>query len=112
MPTPLAIVEAQLDAYNAHALDPFCACFADDVEIFRMPTAAPDLVGLAALRAFYAEHRFNRPALHSEILGRIVIGDKVIDHERIAGLADEPVEVVAIYRIVDDKIATVWFFYP
>jgi hypothetical protein len=110
--SPTDVVQAQLDAYNAHDLDVFCGCFAEDIEIFRMPAATPDLVGLDALRRFYAEHRFNRPALHSDVLNRIAIGDKVIDHERIAGLADTPVEVVAVYRVVDDRIATVWFFYP
>jgi hypothetical protein len=109
---PVDIVQRQLDAYNAHDLDAFCACFADDVRTWRMPDTAPALAGKAALRAFYAEQRFAIPTLRAELLARIALGDKVIDHERVHGLRPEPSEVAAIYRIADGLIADVWFFAP
>ena len=108
-----AIVQRQLDAYNARDLDAFVACYADDVEVFRLPALAPALAGRAALAAFYGSERFDRPGLHAELLSRVVMGRKVIDHERIAGLGDVPREVVAVYAIdVDGLIATAWFFDP
>lgn len=55
-------VEAQFNAYNAHDLEAFLACFADDFKGYRMPTETPSTVGKGALRTFYAEYRFNNPA--------------------------------------------------
>jgi hypothetical protein len=109
---PADIVQRQLDAYNAHDLDAFCACFADDVRTWRMPETSPTLAGKAALRAFYAEQRFAIPTLRAELLARIALGDKVIDHERVHGLHPQPSEVAAIYRVADGLIAEVWFFAP
>lgn len=111
--SPVDIVQRQLDAYNAHDLDAFCACFADEVRAWRMPDAAsPALEGKAALRAFYAGQRFAIPSLRAELLARIALGDKVIDHERVHGLHPEPSEIAAIYRVADGLIAEVWFFAP
>ena len=110
--TPTDIVQCQLDAYNAHDLDRFADCFSENVRIFRMPAEAPGTVGKAALRAFYAEHRFSIPGLRAELLNRIALGDKVADHERIHGLGEQPSEVIAVYQITDGLIANVWFFYP
>lgn len=108
---PVDIVQRQLDAYNAHDLDAFCACFADDVRTWRMPDAAsPALEGQAALRAFYAEQRFAIPSLRAELVARIAFGDKVIDHERIHGLRPEPYDMAAVYRVVDGLIVEAWFF--
>ena len=110
--TPADIVQSQLDAYNAHDLEHFVDCFSGDVQLFRMPAEAPHIVGKAALRAFYAEHRFSIATLRAELLNRMTLGDKVIDHERIHGLGEQPSEVIAVYRINGGLIANVWFFYP
>ena len=109
---PVDIVQRQFDACNAHDLDAFCACFADDVRTWRMPDTAPALTGTAALRAFHAEQRFAIPSLRAELLARIALGDKVIDHERVHGLHPDPSEVAAIDRVADGLIAEVWFFAP
>ncbi|MEW7865797.1 nuclear transport factor 2 family protein [Aeromonas diversa] len=104
-------VEAQLAAYNARDLEAFVACFAEGFKAYRMPAEQPSMVGRAALRAFYAEHRFNNPALHAELLGRTVLGNKVFDHERIRGLAPDPVESVAVFEVCDGLITTAWFYF-
>jgi hypothetical protein len=54
--------------------------------------------------------RFSVPALHADILARIVLGNKVIDHERVRGVRQHPIEAVAIYEVSSDLIQTVWFF--
>ena len=110
--TPTDIVQRQLDAYNAHDLERFADCFSEDVQLFRMPAEAPHIDGNAALRAFYAEHRFSIPGLRAELLNRIALGDKVTDHERIHRLGKQPSEVMAVYQIRDGLIASAWFFYP
>jgi hypothetical protein len=108
---PPDIVQRQLDAYNARDLDRFVACYAEDVRVFRPPAAEPVTVGRAALGAHYAAHRFNLPGLHAELVARMVMGNKVIDQERIVGIGDAPMDAVAVYEVGSDGlIAAVWFF--
>jgi hypothetical protein len=106
-----AVVQRQLEAYNARDLEAFAATYADGVTIYRLPTLEPAIRGMAKLREVYAQ-RFSSPNLHAEILSRIVLGNKVIDHERVVGIREQPLEAVAVYEVVDGLIATVWFFYP
>jgi hypothetical protein len=108
--TPTDIVQRQLDAYNAHDLDAFTACFSDDVRLYRMPEPTPNTIGIEALRTFYAEHRFSIPTLRAELVNRIAFGDKVADHERIHGLSERPVEMMAVYQVRDGAIVNAWFF--
>jgi hypothetical protein len=109
--TPEATVQAQLDAYNARDLGRFVACFALDVRVYRPPQAEPVLAGREALSAHYAANRFNLPALHAELVNRMVLGRKVIDHERIHGVREAPFEAAAVYELGSDGlIARVWFF--
>jgi len=105
-----APVQRQLEAYNARDLERFLAEFTDDVRVYRPPAAEPALTGKAAFAAFYATQRFNLPGLHAEVLGRIVIGNKVIDHERIAGVRDAPFEMAVVYQVVGGRIAALWTF--
>ncbi|MGY3859732.1 nuclear transport factor 2 family protein [Aeromonas intestinalis] len=105
-------VEAQFAAYNAHDLEAFLACFAEDFKGYRMPTESPTTVGKGALSTFYAEHRFNNPALKAELLSRTVMGNKVFDHEKIHGLSPEPIESVAVFEVKDGLIKTAWFYFP
>lgn len=107
-----SVVQRQLEAYNARDLERFLAEFADDVRLYRPPSPEPAIAGKQALADFYAKERFSRPALHAEILNRMVLGNKVIDHERISGVRDEPFEVVVVYRVVDGRIAAMWAFDP
>ena len=72
--TPTDIVQCQLDAYNAHDLDRFADCFSENVRIFRMPAEAPGTVGKAALRAFYAGHRFSIPGLRAPFIAGPRVG--------------------------------------
>jgi hypothetical protein len=103
-------VQAQLDAYNARALEPFVACYTEDVECFRPPQAEPVLSGRAALAAHYAAHRFNLPALHAALVNRMVLGNKVVDHERITGVREQPFEAAVVYEVQGGLIRRVWFF--
>lgn len=105
-------VQRQLQAYNARDLARFLATYDDDVQVLRLPAMGPSLAGKQQLADYYAAERFNRPGLKAEILARIVLGNKVIDHERIWGVRDGPFEVVAVYEVRDALIRTVWFFAP
>ncbi len=107
--SPEAVVQAQLDAYNAHDTDRFVACYAPDVRIAGWPSNETRMEGRYALAAFYRLHRFNRPALRAELQNRIVFGNTVIDHEIITGLESHTVTAVAIYRVENDLISSVHF---
>ena len=105
-----APVQRQLEAYNARDLARFVAEYSDDVRVFRPPAAEPVISGKTALSAHYAANRFNLPNLHAHLVSRTVLGNKVIDHERITGIGDGVMEVAAVYEVVGNRIRTVWFF--
>ena len=103
-------VQRQLDAYNDRDLARFTACYADDVQLFRPPATEPVMRGKAAMAAQYAAKRFHLPALHAELVNRMVLGDKVVDHERVSGVREEPFEAAVVYQVQGALITHVWFF--
>ena len=109
--SPTDVVQEQLEAYNARDLDRFAATYSDDIRIWRMPATEPSIVGQAQLRETYAR-RFASSNLHADIVNRIVIGNKVIDHERVVGIEAHPIEAVAVYEVGGGLIRAVWFFQP
>lgn len=110
MTSPEAIVQRQLEAYNARDLERFVACYGDDVRVYRPPATEPAIEGKAALAEFYSTQRFNRPGLKAEIVDRMVLGNKVIDHERIHGVCDRPFEAAAVYEVSDGLIRRMWMY--
>lgn len=108
----LDVVQRQLEAYNAHNLEAFAACYAEDIQMFRMPSTEPMINGKAALKEFYGANRFMSPSLCAEILNRIVIGNKVIDHELVTGAQKDPFEVVVIYEVQEELIKRAWSVWP
>jgi len=107
---PAAVVQRQLDAYNDRDLPRFLVEYADEVELFRPPQASPIIVGKPAMAEHYRARRFNLPALHADLVQRIVIGNKVIDHERIFGIEDQAVDAAVVFQVADGLIRRVWFF--
>ena len=112
MSNPLELVEQQLAAYNARDLERFLAVFSEDIEVTRLPGTTPTLAGKAAFGAFYAQNRFNLPNLNAQVVSRMVLGNKVVDHERITGVGPEPIEIIVIYAIEDGLIRRMWSLAP
>ena len=108
--SPVDIVQRQLDAYNAHDLAAFVALYSDSITVFRMPSTMPTLSGKVAFAQFYATQRFNVPELRAELVHRIVLGQQVIDHERIHGLGERPLEIAVVYEVGPGTIQRVWSF--
>lgn len=109
-PTPEAIVQAQLEAYNARNIDAFVSTYAEDAQLFELPDKLL-MRGTAQLRERYSE-LFKDTHLHARIVNRIALGNTVIDHERVRLTFPEgrgTVEAIAIYEVRDGKISTVWF---
>jgi hypothetical protein len=106
---PVDIAQGQLEAYNAQDLDAFCGFYADDVVVADLNGAVTG-EGLAALRARYEGLFAQFPRNHAALVGRIAVGQVVVDHERVTRTPDgEAFEVAAIYTIADGKIARVDF---
>ncbi|WP_099189615.1 nuclear transport factor 2 family protein [Tepidibacter mesophilus] len=105
------IVQNQLDFYNAHNLEGFISTYSDDITIYNLIDNTVMLKGKETLKEKYYE-RFEVLKVHAELVNRIVIGNKVIDHEHVTGLiSDEIVKAVAIYEIEDSLIKRVWFLF-
>lgn len=105
-----ALVQRQLDSYNAKDLAVFISCYHSNIAIYRMPATEPSLKGRDALAEFYATQRFTIAGLRAEVLNRMVVGNKVIDHERVFGMAEQPYDVVVVYEVQDGLILNAWFY--
>lgn len=105
-----AVVQRQLDAYNAKDLDAFMACWAADAKIY----AHPDTLlaeGAAAIRARH-ELRFREPNLFGRLIQRMSVGNTVVDREVVTRTFPEGpgrLDVLAIYELAERKITRAWF---
>ena len=107
---PEAVVQRQLDAYNARDVDALVNVYAVDARIFEHP-ATLLASGTAQLRERFAL-RFQEPNLHAHLCGRTVMGRFVVDHERVTRTFPEgtgAIEIIATYEVLDDKIVNAWF---
>ena len=80
----VAIAQRQLELYNLREVDPFMELFADDVIVMDGLTGKITASNKNELRPRYVA-RFQTP-VHCELLGRLVIGNTVVDREIITGL--------------------------
>jgi len=103
--TPLAVVQAQLDAYNARDIEALLRAYAPDAEQF---TLHGELLakGHEQLRSRYLT-RFAEPDLHARLLSRIVVGNIVTDAELVTRNFPEglgTLEMLCVYEVVDGLI--------
>lgn len=102
------VVREQLNAYNAHDLERFVACYAPDV-LVQDGQGSEISRGAEQFRLRYGWLFEHHPDVHAELVHRIRVADYVVDEERVTGRGSEPLHVVAIYRVVDDRIVHVRF---
>ncbi len=107
-PSPEVLVQQQLNAYNAKDLDAFLAPYSDSVELYNFPNTLI-AKGKEQMRLGYVDMFKNTPDLHCEIVKHIVMGNTIIDHERISGFGNNKIEAVAIYEIEKGEIVRVYF---
>jgi hypothetical protein len=110
--TPTELAQDQLLAYNAKDLDAFCACYSEDVRVWRMPADTPRLAGREAFRESYRAGPFAEAQVQAAIAQRIVMGNIVIDHELVHGRSEQPQQVAVVYHCRDGLIAEVYFYAP
>ncbi len=102
-----AVVQGQLDAYNARDIDAFVKTYSDGVEVHNFPNGLR-FQGLERMRQNYGDFFKNTPDLHCEIKNRIIIDNMVIDEEYLTMNGDN-FSAVAIYEVENGKIAKVTF---
>jgi hypothetical protein len=110
--SPEAVVQRQLDAYNAHDVEALMMTYAENARQFEHP-AKLLASGAAQIRERLVA-RFKERNLHALLLNRIVSGNLVIDHEKVTRTFPEgtgKLELVAIYELLDGKITKAWFSY-
>ena len=103
--TPLTVVQAQLDAYNAKDVEALLRAYAPDAEQFTLHGALL-AKGHEQLRSRYLM-RFAEPDLHARLISRIVVGSVVIDAELVTRNFPEglgTLEMLCIYEVVNGRI--------
>lgn len=103
--SPQAIVQAQLDAYNAKDIDALLATYAPDAEQYQLHG---DLLarGHEQMRPRFLA-RFAEPDLHARLLSRTIMENIVIDYELITRNFPEgvgTVEMLCVYEVVNGRI--------
>ena len=105
-----AVVQAQLDAYNARDLNAWIATYSADAEQYLLHTGEL-AIGHEAIRKRMTE-RFDDPALHAELKNRMVMDKIVVDHEVVTRTFPDglgTVEMICIYEVHAAKIVKATF---
>jgi uncharacterized protein (TIGR02246 family) len=105
----VALIQRQLDAYNAQDLDAYVACYAQDVVVAGLNGSITE-TGRDALRARYAKAFATYPENKARLVNRVAVGNTVVDHEDVSrGPGKEQFEILAIYTVKNGLIARVDF---
>jgi len=112
-------LQAQLDAYNAHDLEAFVACYAPQVRMYDAGGALL-VAGSDGIRARYGPLFSSSPQLRAEVVQRTRIGTPqawyAVDNERVTGRnepgAPKRFEVLVLYAGRGDLIHEVRFLTP
>ncbi|WP_051229792.1 nuclear transport factor 2 family protein [Psychroserpens burtonensis] len=102
-----AIIQRNLDAYNARNIDAFMKDYTDDVKLYEYPSTL-QTEGKDAMRKNYKDWFDRTTDLRAFVKKRIVIGNKVIDEEQVTANG-KIFNAVAIYEIENGKITKVTF---
>lgn len=102
-----ALIQRNLDAYNAKDIDAFMSDYADDIKLYNYPNQL-QTEGKDAMRRGYKNWFDQAEGLKAIIKKRIIIGNKVIDEEEVTANGQK-FNAVAIYEVENGKITKVTF---
>ncbi|EZH74056.1 hypothetical protein ATO12_14365 [Aquimarina atlantica] len=105
--TPEQVVQRQVNAYNARDIDVFMDTYSEDIKIYNFPEKI-SMNGKDQMRERFKSMFQRVPNLYCEIKNRIVLGNKVVDHEYVK-FGEKYSSVIAIYEVIDGKISKVTF---
>jgi len=107
--TATALAQEQLDGYNKRDIEAFLKPYSENVKVYTFPDQLL-YEGKAKMREEYTSMFNQLPDLHCKLVNRIVLNNKVIDHEEVVFMKSEPkVYAIAVYTITDGKISEVRF---
>lgn len=107
---PSALVQRQLDAYNAKDVQGWLNIYAQETEQYNLHGERLAR-GHEELKARILA-RFEEPDLHARLLSRTVLGNVVVDTEEITRNFPEgpgTIEMLCIYEILNGRIAKASF---
>ena len=110
--TPVAVVQRQLDAYNARDVEALMGTYATDAELYEHP-ATLLAKGAAQIRERQSI-RLAEPNLHAKLIERMVMGNVVMDHELVTRTFPEgtgTIELIATYQVIEGRIAKAWVLF-
>ena len=96
------VVARQVDAFNAHDLTAYLACYTDDV-VVTTGNGEVLMEGLEAVRAQYDAWFSQLADLHAVVHERIERGSWVVDDERATATGFD-VEALVAYHVQGDRI--------
>lgn len=105
------LAQQQLEAYNSRNIIDFLKPFSDDIKAYNYPDQLL-FEGKDSMREVYGKMFANSPDLHCKLVNRIVMGNTIIDQEKVTGVAgaeNKTIEALAIYTIADNRIIEVRF---
>lgn len=104
--SPETIVQQQLDFYNSRNIRGFMSLFSDDAVLLNQSDGKVLATGKDEVRKLYSGLFKKSPNLNSQLDNRMVLGNTVIDHERITGRLgnSEVIELIVIYEVKKEKI--------
>ena len=105
--SPEAIVQRQVNAYNAKNIEEFMNTYSADVELYDFPQKV-FVKGKDEMKKMYSKFFSESPSLYCEIENRIVMGNTIIDKEKVRR-GKQIIHAVAIYEVVGGKIKNVTF---
>ncbi|MCF6404527.1 amidohydrolase family protein [Chitinophaga filiformis] len=107
--TPAVLAQEQLNAYNARNIEAFLAPYSDSIAIYDQASGKLLMQGKEQMRQRYAAMFDKAKELHCQLVNRMVMGNTVIDQERVTGVGEKPMEAIAVYTIENGKIVKVSF---
>jgi hypothetical protein len=110
--TPEQVVQGQLEAYNLKDLEAFLSFYSDDIKAFNFPEREI-FSGKNAMRRGYESFFTENPGAQCEVQQRMIMGNTIIDHEKIFNLAKGNIlEAMVIFKIEKGKIHRIYFIRP
>jgi uncharacterized protein (TIGR02246 family) len=97
-------IKLSIEAYNSRSAHTLASFFAPDVKIFQHPNTLVQQ-GREGVLEHYTQVFAQNPQASVDVIYSVVIGDKVILHEKMRQSPEhDPFEVVAIYELKDGLI--------
>jgi hypothetical protein len=105
---PEEVIKNEVKAYNERNLEAFMATYHEEIKIYRFPDKLL-YTGKKEMKKYYKELFEKAKNLKARIVNRLIMGNIIIDHEKVFGHIKTPeLEAILIYQIKDGLIFRVW----